>query len=238
MSTTQLFIALIFFVAAFVQAGVGFGAALISMPFLVALLGVQVATPLTSLVSIVSSIILLTYYRSAFNLRAVYPLVLAAIVGVPLGVLGLRQVNEQTVTALLGVILITYALYALIGFKLPQLNRPIWGYLFGFVGGLLGGAYATSGPPVIIYGNCRRWDRDQFKGNLQGFFIVTSIIVVSTHALVGSYTSNVLSYLIVALPAMVLGLVAGTMTDHVINQRLFRQLVQVLLVLLGVGLIV
>ncbi|MCO5184437.1 MAG: sulfite exporter TauE/SafE family protein [Anaerolineae bacterium] len=237
MSSTQLLVALIIFVAMFVQAGAGFGSALIAMPFLVGLLGVNTATPLMALVGIIASIILLFYYRTAFNLRVVYRLCAAAVLGVPLGVLILRHVNSDIVTAFLGIVLIVYALYALIGFTLPQLTRPGWGYVFGFLGGVLGGAYATSGPPVIVYGNCRRWDRDQFKSNLQGFFIVSSAVSIISHVVVGNYTPVVWSLLVVALPAMLIGLAFGTMLDTYINQHRFRQLVQVMLVFLGVSLI-
>lgn len=237
MSSTQLFVAFITFVAVFVQASVGFGSALVAMPFLVGLLGIRTATPLMTLISITTALILLLYYRTAFNLRIVYRMCVAAVIGVPLGVLLLRHVSSEIVTALLGVILIAYALYALIGFTLPQLERPAWGYAAGFLGGVLGGAYATSGPPVIIYGNCRRWERDQFKSNLQGFFIVTSAVSIVSHMIVGNYTQIVWSLLLVALPAILLGLILGIMMDSYINQYRFRQLIQIMLVFLGVSLI-
>jgi uncharacterized membrane protein YfcA len=237
MSTEQLLVALVTMVATFVQAGAGFGMALFAMPFLVLLIGVRTATPMMSILSITSSIILLTYYRTAFNFRAVMPLIIGALIGVPLGVYVLKTVDPTIVTPLLGVILIAYAIYALVGFTLPQLNHKAWGYLSGFAGGLLGGAYATNGPPVIIYGNCRRWDRDQFKSNLQGFFLFAGALSVVSHAVAGNYTPKVWQNLWVALPAALIGLALGVSMDRFINQDRFRQLVQVLLIFLGIGLI-
>jgi uncharacterized membrane protein YfcA len=157
-----MLITAIVFLAVFTQSLSGFGLALVSMPLLIGLIGVQTATPLMALVGIVAESIMLLYYRDSFNLRAVAGLTAAAVVGIPIGLVFLRRVDEGVVTAVLGLILILYALYALVGFKLPQLAHPLWAIGFGFIGGVIGGAYNTSGPPAIIYGTCRRWSPLEF----------------------------------------------------------------------------
>jgi hypothetical protein len=105
--------------------------------------------------------------------------------------------------------------------------------VFGFVGGLLGGAYNTSGPPVVVYGNCRRWSPQEFKSNLSGYFVVNSVMVVSTHWLSGNFTPEVTSNFLLALPALLLGFLFGQGMDKWLNPELFRKIVLVLLVLLG-----
>lgn len=77
------------------------------------------------------------------------------------------------VTAFLGVVIVAYALYALFNPTLPELAQRSWAYGFGFAGGVLSGAYNTSGPPVVIYGTCRCWQPAEFKSNLQGYFLLT-----------------------------------------------------------------
>ena len=76
-------------------------------------------------------------------------------VGIPLGVLMLKRVDETVVLTILGVVIVGYAVYGLLKLKLPRLDGAFWPYLVGFLSGVLGGAYNTSGPPVVIYGNCR-----------------------------------------------------------------------------------
>ena len=105
----------------------------------------------------------------------------------------LTRVDERIALTILGVVIAGYALYALLGLKMPRLEKPVWAYLAGLFGGLLGGAYNTSGPPVIVYADCRRWPPDVFKGNLQGYFIIVSLAVVASHALNGNFTPQVWS---------------------------------------------
>ena len=89
---------------------------------------------------------------------------------------------------------------------MPRLENPHWAYLAGLFGGMLGGAYNTSGPPVIMYADCRRWPPDVFKGNLQGYFIIVSLAVVVSHALSGNFTFQVWQIFLSTLPFTVLGI--------------------------------
>ncbi len=228
-----LLIAAIFFFAGLVQSLTGFGSALISMPLLAPVLGLEVATPLVALMGAVLEAVLLLRFRMSLNLRVVWRLVIAALVGIPLGVLALRAFDERILLTILGVIVVVYALYALLDLKLPRLQHPWWAYGLGFLAGLLGGAYNTSGPPVIIYGTCRRWRPAQFKGNLQGFFLVVSLWVVVSHAFGGNLTSAVWRDFALGLPSLALGVVTGLRLDRHLDPQAFRKVVLVLLLALG-----
>jgi uncharacterized membrane protein YfcA len=216
----------------------GFGLALVSMPLLVLVLPIQVAAPLVALVGGLAETLLLLKYRAVFNIRAVSLLVVASILGIPVGVYLLGWVDEGVVTAVLGFIVVAYALYALIGFNPPELAQRGWAAIFGFVAGILGGAYNTSGPPVIIYGSCRRWPPAEFKSNLQGFFLVVSMIVIITHFMNGNITPVVWYNFFIAIPAILLALFVGFRLDKYIDPLRFRKIVLIALVILGVGLIV
>jgi len=228
-----MFIALILFFASFVQGAAGFGLALVAMPLLVSVIGIRAAAPLIALISVAISLIMLFRYRAAFNLRAVTRLSLASLTAVPLGVFALRHIDATLVTTILGVVIIAYALYDLSGMQLPALVHQGWAYGFGFVSGLLSGAYNTGGPPVIIYGRCRRWPPAEFKGNLQGFFLLNSMVVIAIHALSSNFTPLVWQSFLTGAPATILGLWAGFSLDKRLDPQRFRQIVLVLLLILG-----
>jgi uncharacterized membrane protein YfcA len=233
-----MLVSLIVFLAVFVQSSIGFGIALVAMPLLVALLGIQIAAPLVALLALIAEIFILIRYREALNLRVVWQLIIASLIAVPLGVLALGNLDADVVTAALGVILAVYAIYALFSPTLPELASRGWAYAFGFIAGLLGGAYNTPGPPVIIFGNCRGWPPDEFKGNLQGFFVVNSLAVVLVHMFGGNYSADVWHNVLLAIPGMILGLIAGFILSKRINAELFRKIVLVLLIILGIRLII
>lgn len=232
-----LFLAGVTFIAIFTQSVAGFGTALIAMPLLIEAMGVQEAASMFALVAITAEIILLIRYRHAMNFQAVRRLSLASIVGVPLGVVLAQRVEQGTALTLLGVLLIGYALYALLRLRLPEIKHPNWAYGFGFLGGLLAGAYNTGGPPIVIYGTCRGWKPDEFRSNLQGYFTLNSLMVIASHALARHYKPEVVQSYLYAAPGVVLGLVVGVSLNRYINPVFFRKLVLALLIFLGLNLI-
>jgi uncharacterized membrane protein YfcA len=121
-------VAVVMLVSAFTQTLTGFGSALVSMSILPLLLGIQVASPLVALMAITLETILLIRLRSAFNLRAVWRLSLAALVGIPIGLALARSINEDLVLTVLGIVLVGYSLYALISPRLPELKHQAWAF--------------------------------------------------------------------------------------------------------------
>ncbi|MDX1438202.1 MAG: sulfite exporter TauE/SafE family protein [Anaerolineales bacterium] len=235
---TALLIPLIVFCAVFTQSLTGFGVALVSMPLLVSVLDLQTAAPLVALIGLATEIILVLRYRLDVNRRRVIRLLLPSLIGVPIGVFALREVGEAVLIPLLGVLILVYALYALWNPQLPSPSGKGWAYGAGFIGGLFGGAYNTSGPPVIVYADSQKWPRAEFKGNLQGYFLFTTLFIVGGHLLAQNYNQAILREFLISLPGLLLGVAAGLWLDGRINAVVFRRLVLILLVILGVRFVV
>jgi hypothetical protein len=210
---------------------------MVAMAILPAILGMPVAAPFVALAVLTTESSLMLRFRQSLSLRQVIPMVAASLVGIPLGIWGLGKLDERLVMTLLGTVIIGYAIYALFNFKLPELSQPVWAYVSGFLAGVLGGAFNTSGPPAVIYASCRRWDPAQFKSNLQGFFITNSLIVVAGRILSGNMTLQVWKLYLWALPAIALALLGGALLDRYIRPEVFRKIVLVLLVLMGLRMV-
>jgi len=232
-----LFVFLIVCFASFVQSLTGFGLALVSMPLLTAVLGIRTSAPLVAIFALATELVLLLYYRHALELRVVWRLALASLLGVPLGVAALRAIDERLVLMALGVLLAAYSAYALLNLRLPAIEHNGWAHGAGFLAGILGGAYNTSGPPVIVYGNCRGWAPEQFKANLQGFFVLNSLAIFAAHILAHNFTRSVWQHSLVALPAVAVGIGAGLGLSQRINAAIFRRVVLLLLFLMGLWLL-
>jgi uncharacterized membrane protein YfcA len=236
LNPTVLATMFVVFLGCFTQSLSGFGVALVTMALLPSLIGLRVATPLVALVGIVLEVMILIRYHASIKFKSILGLIVPSVVAIPLGVKYLRMLDERVALFILGLIVLTYALYALIGFRLPELRHPSWAMLFGFMGGLLSGAYNTSGPPVVVYGNCRKWSPEEFKSNLAGYFLINSVMTVSTHWLSGHFTADVWITFWWTLPALVIGFALGQSIDRWLNPELFRRIVLVMLVILGLRL--
>lgn len=226
-------VAAVIFFAVFTQTLAGFGSALVAMAVLPGWLGIRTTSPLVALVAGSLELLLLIRYRGALNLNAVWRLALASLAGIPLGVFALRKVDERLVMVVLGVVISGYALYGLLNFRMPELRRPGWAFGFGFLAGMLGGAYNTSGPPAILYGSSQGWLPAEFKSNLAGFFLINDLLVIASHALGNNLTGQVLAQYLWSLPAIGLGLLAGLSLDKFLNPAAFRKVVLGALFLMG-----
>ena len=100
----------------------------------------------------------------------------------------------------------------------------------------MGGAYNTSGPPVIVYGDCKRWNPAEFKANLQGFFLLSDLFVVLNHAVGDNLNATVWTYYLWCLPAIAAGLILGLVIGRRLDPVVYRKVVLVLLVVLGMKL--
>lgn len=232
-----LIIALVFFFAVFTQTVSGFGLALVAMALLAASSELLVIVPLVALVAFTIQLFILARNRHGVNIRAVLSLWMTSAIAIPIGVYLLKVVDSVLMLHLLGLVLIGYGLYALFNLRLPSLTSPRWALGFGFASGLLSGMYNASGPPLVIYATCRRWSPQEFRGNIQGVFVLNSLVVMTTHTLSHNFTPQVFQAYSFALPGIVLGLAAGFALDRFINPTLFRRIVYVLLVVLGLRLL-
>lgn len=236
---TFALIATIFFTGCFVQTVAGFGAGLIVAPLLmsVGVLRLDEAVAMMSVVWVGQGLLMLWRYHQGAVWSAIWRLIVGLLPGVWIGVATRQMIAERWVLGLLGVVVICFALYSLIGPRLPHLHSPRWAYLFGTAAGVLGGAYTTGGPPIVIYAACRRWDPDPFRGSFAAVGIIASGTVAVTSLAVGDFSPLSGAYLPAGLLGLFLGFGLGSCLNRYVPARLFRCLVLVLLIVIGLRLI-
>ena len=161
----------------------------------------------------------------------------AAVIGVPVGTYLLNMIDARSLKILLGVIVISYALYSLTSPKLPKLQGKFWEYIFGFFAGIMGGALNTSGPIVVIYASFKQWKPEEFRSNLQGFFIVTNIVIMVSHYFSGNLDNQFAANVGWAIGGMLAAIVVGLIISSRVNEKIFRTLVIIVLIASGIQLL-
>ncbi len=229
----EVWVALIIFFAAFTQSLSGFGLGLVAMPLLSSIINLHLAAPLVSTISIIINISLTLYYQSAFQLNSIKRLACASVLAIPLGIFESKIFPESLMLKGLGMLILGYSLLSLSSFNFPEIRDPRWAYGFGFVSGIFSGAYNIGGPPVVIYGNCRRWPPEIFKSNLNSFFLLNNLAVLINHFLHHNFTNEVIHLLFYGVPAAELGFFLGLFCSKKISELIFNKLI--LLLLSGVG---
>lgn len=216
----------------------GFGGALFSMPLLTLVVGLEVATPLYGLVGWTTALMVMgTSWREA-KLQLVWRLLLATLVGIPLGVLLVRILPSALLVRGLGIFLIAFGIYRFFALPMPILRRLAWAYPFGLVAGVLGGAFNTGGPPVVVYATMNRWPPETFRATLQGCFLVTGLGVLISHGLGGLWTAQVLRLFVLSLPVVLPTVWLGGWLNRRMPMQQFERFLFVILIVLGLMLVV
>ncbi|MCB9101514.1 MAG: sulfite exporter TauE/SafE family protein [Anaerolineales bacterium] len=229
---------LIITLSTLVRSTFGFGDALIAMPLLTLVAGVTVATPLVGLVALTTATTIVIGNWRLIDIKAAWRLIVASLMGIPFGLYLLQTAPESLVKRILGLLLIGFSLYHLTRPQLPHLTESKLAYPFGFVAGILGGAYNTNGPPVVVYGTLRRWPPTHFRATLQGYFLPTSLFIASGHALSGFWTGDVLRTYGWSIPFVFGAIFVGGRLNRRLPVAQFIRILYVVLLILGALLMV
>ncbi|MBE3112171.1 MAG: sulfite exporter TauE/SafE family protein [Acidobacteria bacterium] len=229
----------IIFVAAFVRSALGFGDAVIAMPLLAMVIGLKTATPLVAFMGPTISIIILARSWRGGDMTSAARLIVASLLGIPLGIYGLARLPEEPLKIALGILILLYGVFGLARPGARIRNEKAWlPWLVGWTAGVLGGAYNTNGPPVVAYGMLRGWPPERFRATLQGYFLPTGLAILAGHGIAGMWTGEVFRFYLYSLPAIVIGVVLGGLVNRKLTHELFAKLVYGFLAAMGAMLLV
>ena len=236
-----LLIFAILFISTSIHATLGFGQALIAMPLLLMVVELKTATPLVAFVLMTVGAVILVKNWRVVDLSAAGRLVLSSCLGIPVGLFMLKGVPEELMKLFLGILVILFSLYNIANRHLKIISPRRIGagsaltYLFGFLAGVLGAAYNTSGVVITIYATLCHWSPDRFRSTLQSYFVFTGVLILASHGLAGLWTPDVLRFYVTSLPLILAAIFLGSRLNRFIPQGQFDRYVNV--ALLGMGIL-
>lgn len=236
--STIAIVTAIIFISTLTRSTLGFGDGLLGMPLLTIVIGIEGATPLIAFVATTVTVIILRNSWRQVDARIAWRLIIGSLVGIPIGLLLLTNIPGVIVKSILGIVLVLFGLYNLFTPTFPELKHDRFAFLFGFVAGILGGAYNTNGPPAVIYGTIRRWPPTLFRATLQAYFFPTGLMILLGHGFAGLWTRDVVLLYGYVLPVVFLAIwLGGILNKHFATEQ-FRLIVYGFLVVIGTVLII
>jgi uncharacterized protein len=223
--------------AGFVRGAFGFGDALIAMPLLALIVPATTAAPLVALAALLISMVILIREWRHIEFRSTTVLTISGLIAIPFGVKFLQVGDDRILKAILGSVVAGFATWSLWRPGHFTLKTDRSAPLFGILAGLLGGAYNTSGPPLVIYGTLRRWTPQQFRASLQGYCLLGSVWTLTWHSAEGLLTRNVLYQFVVASPFIVIATIVGQRLTRDVETERFIRCIYIALALIGTWLL-
>ena len=223
----------------FVSGLAGFGTGLVVLGIWLHAVSPASAATLVIICSVVAQAQTILAIWHAIDFSRLWPMLVAGVLGVPLGVILLDRVNPQAFRFGTGVLLVVFSATMLIGRARVATQ---WGgrpadAAIGFGGGFLGGLAGLSGPLPIMWATLRGWGKDQRRGVFQAYNLTTLGAALVLHAADGLITEEVGWLMLWALPGTLSGAWFGARAYRRLSDHRFHQLVVSLLGVSGVTLI-
>ena len=216
------------FVASAVNALVGFGFALTSVPLMALAVGPRDAVVLSALMGMLSSggVALRHHEEVARPIGA--RLVAGSLVGMPIGLFVLVAVPEQWIGIGIGVVVLAAVVLLAGGWQVERI--PAWADLVaGLVSGVLNTSVGVGGPPVVTALQGHGLDKARFRATTTAVFAAGGLVSLVLFALSGQIERSVVAVAVLALPAWPAGWWVGDRLHHRFPEERFRTLVLVML---------
>ncbi len=162
----------------------------------------------------------------------------ALLVGVLLGVTALQRVERELMVTILGASVVGISLWNLATPHLRSRESWLLDSGMGLLGGLLGGAFNTGGPPLVVHLYRRPERPEALKGTVQGLFLAMGVLRLPAAMAQGLVDGPIWRDAALAVPAGVVGISIGIALARRIDPERFRRACWIALGLLGVGLLI
>ena len=223
----------------FVNGLTGFGTALTGLPMWLQAVEPLVAAQLASACSVLGHMTTLPAMWRAMDWARLAPMLVAGLIGVPIGTWLLPWVSLAAFKLAVGGVLIAYCSFMLFAAGRVTLASGGRGaeVAVGFAGGILGGMAGLSGVLPTIWAALKSWPKEQRRVMFQAFnmTLLTAMLVASVvQGLVGV---RFLVALGVAMPGTLIGSWLGVRVYHALDDARFDRVVLIVLLLAGLGLV-
>ena len=154
------------------------------------------------------------------------------------GAFFLKNADSETLKAVFGVVLVFMGLEMLAReyqkgrMKESKIVLAVIGLMAGVLSGLFG-----VGALLAAYVSRVTENSSQFKANFCGVFIIENLFRVAVYLSLGIINRSTLKQSVMLMPFMLLGLFGGMKSSQVLDERVVRKLVIILLIISGVVMI-
>jgi len=221
--------------ASVLRAFTGFGFALAAVPLLSLFVAPSEAVVLSASLTLVANLLSIDSYRREVEPSVLAPLALFSLMGTAAGIWVLHDVSALGFQRCLGPgVLLACLLLTFYRPRPRQLSRRP-AALAGLLSGVMNGAFAIPGPPVIVYTMATQGDALRSRALLMSFFLYSAAVALLGYAAAGYLSQHVLYLFLLSLPAMIAGDRLGLLLFRRFGGRFYRQFALLLLYLIGIS---
>lgn len=161
-----------------------------------------------------------------------------AVLGVLVGAAIIAYVSPRFVGGSIGVLAVLFALLALSGREFSSKYWPQWvGSIFGGLCGLTSTLAHAGGPPIHMYLLSKSYEPVRFVATSAVFMAGVNLIKLVPFILIGALDKEALTLSLILAPLAVIAAFFGVFIAHILSKKLFKYIVNGLLMIAGFKLI-
>jgi uncharacterized membrane protein YfcA len=218
------FLVLVAFGAGLARGFSGFGAALIFVPLASAAVGPQVAVPLLLVVDGVLTLGLIPPAVRLAHKRDVALMAIGAVIGVPIGVYLLSQLDPLVIRWSIVAIVVLMLMLLMSGWRYHGRPKAPITVFVGWISGLLSGAAQVGGPPVVAYWLGGAVTAAIMRANIIFYFAISTMLSAVSYVWSGLVTVDVIVLALYVAPLYGLGVWLGSRVFGLASETTFRRI--------------
>lgn len=230
---------IVLFCSCVISGLVGFGGNILALPFLSLFLDVKTIVPVLLLTVIFNGAPRLLKGWRNVNLKCFLTMVPLALTGGFTGVYLVNTLHEGWMKLMLSVLMILIAtkglaeLSGIWDIKMKEKKNPLL-FVFPFMAGMMQAAFACGGPLYNLYIVLNLKQKEQIRTTQYAISITTSVVVFFKYLQDGVYQNEILNFVFLSLPAIILAYFVSEKIFHKMNGSQFLKLVYCVLILAGI----
>ena len=195
-------------------------------------------SPVELLLGYPTNMILTWRNRKKLNKYVFIPLAILVLIGSIPGAFLLKNVNAGYIKIVFGVVVILLGIEMYIRDIKPSTAKEskIMLTIIGIVSGMLCGLFGVGALLAAYVGRVTKTS-DEFKANISAVFIVENTFRIILYSVLGIISFASIRQALIMMPFVLIGLFAGMKSAKVLDERVIKRLVIVLLIISGVALI-
>ena len=211
-----------------------FGFALVAVPLLILFFDPKVAVPIVTINSAMTGMFLFFELRKRMQPKKIIPLIIGGIVGLPFGVYLLAVLDKNILKISVGALITVFSVFLALGIKREIKSEKYTSFLVGLVSGLLKGSTSLSGPPVVLFFINQDQEKEVFRANLTGYFMIMGTLAIIALAIGKLVNLNVLGYSAWFVVPTIFGTWLGSKICPRVNPLPFRNLSLAVVIIAGI----
>ena len=196
-------------------------------------------SPVELLLGYPTNLILTFRNRKKLNKYVYIPLAALVLLGSIPGALLLKNVNASYIKVVFGIVVVLLGIEMYVREIKPSKAKESKLLLtfIGILSGVLCGLFGVGALLAAYVGRVTKTS-DEFKANISAVFIVENTFRIVLYSVLGIISFASIKQALMMLPFALIGLYLGMLSGKVLNEKVIKRLVIILLVISGIALII